>query len=359
MATAMSPLWTRRILGAVFCAVLALCAAQRTRAQETPPAQIQTVDMPLVAWVSSRAHALPDFAVNADRIAQFRALLESLLDRNHAQALGQAQALGYLLVRLHEGGSSFVIASDDSGAGRDPTVVINENPRRDFIAEAPHVPFEPGTGEQALIFLKGLGGRAAIISGAHRCASRTFTACDGTTEVCAGAPQGYRDSDAGHNVDTLFHAGHVLFAQRWREAVVMALHGMKEDADGVRTSLIVSNGIRAEDAAAQTAATRFRLALNARIREPGRVVSCNLPADDVFNARKLCGYTNVQGRQVNGDDDACRGSVDQGTGRFIHMEQDWNVLRPYSQNWQRIGRHHYNRAFMDALARALPLARKL
>jgi hypothetical protein len=219
------------------------------------------------------------------------------------------------------------------------------------------VPFEPGTGEQAIVFLNQLGGRAAIISGAHRCASRTFTACDGTTEVCAGTSQAYRDSDAGHNVDTLYHAAHVLLAAHWPASVVMSLHGMKEDNEGVRTSLIISNGIRAQDSARQTPATKFRVAMTARINEPGAVVSCNLRADDIYKARRLCGYTNVQGRHVNGDDDACRGSVDQGTGRFIHLEQDWNVLRPYSQNWQRIGSYRYGRAFIRALAEVLPPVR--
>jgi hypothetical protein len=107
--------------------------------------------------------------------------------RNWAQAVVQARSIAYLLVTIREGGSAFIIASDDSHTGRDPTVIINLNPRRDFIVGAPHMPFEPGTGEQAAIFPRDLGGRAAIISGAHRCASRSFTACDGETEVCGVA----------------------------------------------------------------------------------------------------------------------------------------------------------------------------
>jgi hypothetical protein len=88
-----------------------------------------------------------------------------------------------LLAVIREGGSTFVIAPDDSHTGRDPTIIMNMNPRRDFVVGAPHMPFEPGTGDQAAIFLRDLGGRAAVISGAHRCASRSFTACDGTMEV--------------------------------------------------------------------------------------------------------------------------------------------------------------------------------
>lgn len=346
----------------LFALTLVLLGTLPAAGQPLPPPDIPEINMPLVAWVAARPHAspdtLPNFETPSDRIGRFRALLDSLVARNFPQAVTQARSLGYALAMLRDGGSTFVIASEDGGAGRDPTVIMNMNPQRDFIVGAPHVPFEPGTAEEAAIFLRDLGGRAAIISGAHRCASRSFTACDGTTEVCGGGAERYRDSDVGHNTTTLYHAAHVLLAQRWPSSVVLSLHGMKEDTDGVRTSVIISNGIRADDGAQQTVATKFRAALNQSIAQPGAVVSCNLPADAVYAFRKLCGYTNVQGRYVNGDADACRVSVDQGTGRFIHMEQDWSVLRPYAQDWQRIGDHGYNSAFIRALAQVLPPIRR-
>jgi hypothetical protein len=137
----------------------------------------------------------------------------------------------------------------------------------------------------------------------------------------------------------------------------MSLHGMKEDAEGVQTSVVISNGIRVDEGVQQSVATKLRTILNRWITRPGAVVSCNLPADAVYEYRKLCGYTNVQGRYVNGDSDACRVSVDRGTGRFVHMEQDWSVLQPYAQGWQRIGSHAYNSAFIRALTLLLPPVR--
>ena len=131
---------------------------------------------------------------------------------------------------------------------------------------------------------------------------------------------------------------------------------MKEDNVGVRTSLIVSNGARAEDQAQQTTATRLRLALGSAIRQPGAVVSCNLAADAVHEFRKLCGYTNVQGRHVNGDADACRGSVEHGTGRFVHLEQDPNVLGAFAQGWARIDQQPFGAALIGAFTAVLPPA---
>lgn len=337
--------------------MLLLLLTSLGRAEPAPP-EIPLVNMPLAAWVASRSHALPDtlpnFETPAGRTETFRAMLASVAARNWPQAAAQAKLIAYLLVMIREGGSTFVIASDDSGTGRDPTIIINFNSRRDLIIGAPHVAFERGTGEQAIIFLRDLGGRAAIISGAHRCASRTFTVCDGTTEVCGGTSQKYRNSDAGHNIATLYHGAHVLFAGWWPHSIIISLHGMREDTEGVRTSVIISNGIRADDTALQTPATRFRRALDRWISQPGTIVSCNLPADAVFAYRKLCGYTNVQGRHVNGDTDACWTSVDRGTGQFIHMEQDWAVLQPYAQNRAQIGHHPLNNAFLKALTEVLP-----
>jgi hypothetical protein len=341
-------------------ALLGIAFGMAPATAEEPLPGIPIVGMPLAAWVAARPHTPPNtlqnFETSPDRTARFGGLLKALLNHEWPQAVLQAGSLTYSLVTIREGDNLFVIASDDSGPGRDPTVIINVKPQLDLIVGAPHEPFERGTGEEAAILLRDLGGRAAIIAGAHRCASRNFSLCDGKTEVCGGASQGYRDSDAGHNIATLYHAAHVQLAERWPSSIVMSLHGMKEDTEGVRTSVIISNGIRADDSAQRTMATRFRAALGGSITQPGAVVSCNLSADAVFEHRKLCGYTNVQGRHVNRDADACRSDVDQGSGRFIHIEQDWTVLQPYVQG--RLDNHPYNDAFVRALALVLPAAAK-
>ena len=208
---------------------------------------IETVEVPLAAWLASRDHALPDtlpdFAVDDARLSAFREFADALAAADWTKARQLAGPLDYQLVAIHEHNDWFVVASDDSGQGRGPTLVINASPRRDLVVEAPHVPFETGTAEQAAVLLRELGGRAAIVSGAHRCASRSFTTCDGRTGVC-GSLEDYRDSDVGHNTGTLFHAAHLAFSEHWRNAIFISLHGMREDTDGVRTSLIISNGAR-------------------------------------------------------------------------------------------------------------------
>lgn len=279
-----------------------------------------------------------------------------MLEKDWTKAERFAQQLNYRIVTINEGGGSFIVASDDNGL--DPIMIVNLRPTRDVIIQAPHVPFEKGTAEQAIILLKDLGARAAIISGAHRCASKSFTMCNGMTAVCSkDDAEGFRDSDAGHNTRTLFHLAHIALSENWEHAVVISLHGMGNDNEGVTTSLIISNGIKADDDSGNTPATRLRYALE-KATTPGRVVSCNVKSDSKYNYRPLCGFTNVQGRHVNGDSDACRIGVTRGTGRFIHIEQDRSVLRPYFEDWSRIDRHPIPLALMRSLSTILPVIRE-
>lgn len=325
--------------------------------QNTPPAGIEVLDVPLVAWVGSRDHAPPnslaDFIEPPDRLAQFRSFAEALSTSDWNSAAAFAKQLNYQLAAIYDDEQWFVVASDDSKSGRGPVVIVNTAPRMDVIFEAPHVPFEPGTGEEALVLMRALKGRAVLVAGAHRCASRTFATCSGKTAVC-GQREDYRNSDVGHNPETLFNAAHVAFANAWPKSVVVSLHGMMEDNDGAKTRIIISNGIHGEDQGQATPATRLRLALDGRFGDPGSVADCNYPADEAFDYRKLCGFTNVQGREVNGSADTCRQSVDSGTGRFIHIEQDWSVLMPYARRWVHIFDDPEAAALRDALAGVLP-----
>jgi hypothetical protein len=333
------------------------CVGTPAVSQTAPPEDLPRIGGPLVPWVTSRPHAapnsLPDFASSDERLAEFRSFVDALARRDWPRVRLHANALAYQVAAVQEAGAWFVVASEGTAAGRDPTVVISLDPRRDVVLESPHVPFEAGTAEQAVVLLRELGGRAAVLAGPHRCASRSFTACSGSTAVC-GTTEGYRDSDAGHNTRTLFHVAHLALSELWPGATVISLHGMKEDAEGVKTSAIVSSGIRADDPGGQLPATRFRLSLDRLLAGPGAIVSCNFPPDLAFGYRRLCGFTNVQGRHVNGGQNACLDSVDRGTGRFIHVEQDWSILRPYAEDWDRISQHPINHAFVQALSDLLP-----
>ena len=175
--------------------------------------ETEIVDVPLVAWVTSRAHALPgslmDFTTPDERTKQFREFVEKLptLDRTRAAEL--AKDLDYQLVEIDEEGKR-VPSRHPTTAGRDAirAIVINTAPARDIILEAPHVPFEAGTAEQAVILFRDLDGVAALVLGSAPLRQQELYGLrrqDGRLHH-HGNDDAIWDSDAGHNTQTLFHS---------------------------------------------------------------------------------------------------------------------------------------------------------
>lgn len=342
-----------------FCLVLAYSlVVARVASAEESSATLERVDIPLVAWIAQQDRARPDSIADmetlvGEKVVDFREMIRAMVAKDFAVASAAARRIAYELVVIENNIASYVVANDNSRTGQHPTIVINTTPTLDAIVGAPHAAFETGTAEQAALLVTLAGARAAIVAGAHRCASQSYVSCDGKTRVC-GTLESYRTSDVAHNPNTLFHEAHILLATAWPNSVVLSLHGMREDTDGAKTSIIVSHGYKSEDVIRISPATRFRFALAERFGEEGEVVSCDLSEDLKYDARRLCGYTNIQGRFVNGDVDVCRDSQTEGTNRFIHIEQDWRILRPFDRSWGSSSKDQTISDFIAATSEALP-----
>ena len=163
----------------------------------------------------------------------------------------------------------------------------------------------------------------------------------------------YRTSDVGHNPATLFHVAHEVLAAAWPEAVVASLHGMRR-TDG--TSIIVSDGSREKRPGDDAVGGRLRDALRAHLGEGTAVVSCNDANDDRHPCRRLCGFTNVQGRSLNGSPNACGADTDVPSGRFIHLEQTWDVLGEFERGRARWAEYPNLSAVLRATVAAIPCA---
>ena len=322
------------------------------------PSPLPSAAGPLALWIASRPHLGPNtlgsFGTSPARLSSFGRFVAFLVSGDWEAARALAPSLNYDVAAIDDGGARYVAAFDRSG--RDATVVVSLAPVRDVVFEAPHVPFEAGTAEEAMELLHRSGGRAALVSGAHRCASMTFAGCSGTTDVC-GRSEAYRDSDVGHYAGTLFQVAHQTLAALWPRSVAVSLHGMRDDAEGVRTSLIVSSGAHGADLGMTLPATRLRAWLGRFPSTDGTVVSCNHPPDDRYGYRRLCGFTNVQGRFANGSLDICSASAETATGRFIHLEQDWTVLRPFAEDWRNISRYPFAMSLVQGIIAVTPPAR--
>ena len=178
-----------------------------------------------------------------------------------------------------------------------------------LVLEAPHPFYDTDTLAQSISLFEQLGARALIVSGTHRCAGNMPSGCDGTTSAC-GSSSPYPESDPAHAVAGTFHALHVALAESLDDAVMVSVHGFGATGASVSdgTTGLIDPG---------APAARLARALSAQV---SGVTSCNEGSGAAFEVR-LCGTTNVQGRQLNGAADACSESRPAGLGRFIHLEQ--------------------------------------
>lgn len=380
----------RKTLQAIATATMVLVGVSTqdvARSEDAAFESIPVVNIPLAAWVAAREHqspdTLPSFSIDQTAVTTFRTFVESLANRDWGKASGEAASLQYRLARIKSEGNWFVVAFDAAKTSLGPTLVVNaETADTDIVFQAPHMPSERGTAEEAVILLAALKGRAAIINGVHRCASRTFTTCDGKTMVC-GSLQAYRDSDGAHNMDSAFHAAHLAFAEKWPSSLAVSLHGMVDDKWGVPTSIVLSNGMTTYDPENAAPATRLRFLLARVFSREGEVASCNWPDDLKLKYPRLCGVTNVQGRHVNGIANVCRldPKADEndsanarkaipiapprmdvdlptgiGTGRFVHIEQDGRIRAAFADQWAKPEPDPTITAFIDGFREIAPRA---
>lgn len=231
-------------------------------------------------------------------------------------------------------------------------MVLAAAPQRDLIVQAPHSVADRATDIQSAIALTRLGARALVLAGAHRCAARAESACSGRTRICGDGRAPYRTSDVAHSPDTRFHTAHLILTGAWPEAAVVQLHGFV--VKGTDAWVVLSDGSR-ESRPGDTALTgQVRDGVRAWFRRPERAVSCQDPDDERFDYRTLCARTNVQGRHLNGVTDVCSDSAEAASGRFLHVEQAWEIRREVRENWRDIDSAPLATIVLDSLGVAIP-----
>jgi len=291
----------------------------------------------LSTYVEGLAHPQSYTALTADRTAQVRTMFDTIdkataamiagdLERNWCAAVDAAGTAGYRLGRYYDTISTrwFIVGEDGSGTGQ-AYFILNPEPKRDLIVEAPHVyatndKLEGRTDTEGMLILRQTLGRGLLINSADRCQG-SQGGCGGTfssSTVCAGFDDGepYRQSDVGHNTDTVFHVLHQAFSDAAASTHFVQLHG-NVDARLQRGGLSVSDG--RTTASTTSLATLFV----SNIQElPIGALPADAVNDCATESKILCGYRNVQGRYTNDPSASCDGlAMPQGGTRFLHLEQ--------------------------------------
>ena len=131
-----------------------------------------------------------------------------------------------------------------------------------------------------------------------------------------GGPEEYRTSDVAADVNNFFQAAHEASLQVEPKPLVISLHGKRPTIG--EPSVIVSDGTRT---AAPEGSLSRKLAGNIAARGTP-TSSCQEPGSSL----RLCGTVSVQGRVSNGATDACAEGPLTASGRFLHVEQDYDKI---------------------------------
>ncbi len=282
------------------------------------------------AFVVAITHGTMYTPLTAAQFDASRALGGAIARRDFVRAQTLAASASYAVrpIRSALSGTCHLVFEPTSIPGQATLIVRVDPVVRDLLLEAPHVPSDRHTDEEAALIYEHVGARGLLIAGAQRCASSVQSGCRSNTEC---SPDGPVESDVAHAVSSSFHAFHLALAVDTGATVALQFHtNLQTATDG---DALVSNGTRVSSPG--THAVRFVDALVASTAglsgclddasttspsQPIRIRSCNVMGA-TFATTPLCGTTSTQGLASNGVADACLGSASSASDRFVHLEQ--------------------------------------
>ena len=251
--------------------------------------------------------------LRADRWAT---LVGYILSGNWSGALTYSLSYSFTVYALHDtvSGRDYIVAYD-TGAG-EGIYVFDPVTSSALVVEVPYPVSDSGTLAQGIELLRGAAGLALLVAGAERCTSTTTVICDGSTSAC-GSTGSYRESDAAHNPNLVFHRIHDELLSDVTGSVAIQLQG-QSDASGAHC--IFSDGTTIDGTSAPVRSIDLRDALRTEIPAwSSAFQSCNDPADTSYTS--TCQTTNVQGRLSNGSSSPCGTAATSSSDRFIILEQ--------------------------------------
>jgi hypothetical protein len=209
------------------------------------------------------------------------------------------------------------------------TYIFNPTPcRENLVLQAPHPKYDYNTGKQTIYCYTRLDAKAFFISGAHRCNNSDTTTCDGSTSACSASSEPYKISDNAHNTNSVFQETTEQIYSLDTNSIFIQLHGFtKLSSDPY---VIMSNGTR------NTPNTDYIPLIKDELYIIDNVLTFKIAHIDT-GWNKLIGFTNVQGRLLNGSQAPCTYHNANGLGgNFIHIEQEKNRLRIDASKWDKM-----------------------
>lgn len=308
----------RALAAAAIAFALGACASSHPQNSGGTCSADGAIEAPSIrAFVTGLQHGGSYEPLSPDQTNALRAASRALLVGDLETARARATVAGYVVRPLHAGSAClWVMQPTDAAPAGQATLVVSGTWQRDLVIEAPHVPNDNRTDEEAAILFESVQARALVIAGAQRCAVTTPSGCHTNRECNAGGVA--VQSDPSHSVTSALHAMHLGLVTGSSKSITLQLHS--NVLANLNGTVLVSNGTILPIAG--TVAD----ALYAALRAPDLDVrSCNDPAHPPA-AGMFCGETNAQSLGSNGATDCCTASIsrsnDAAAHRFIQLEQD-------------------------------------
>ncbi|MCG8328761.1 MAG: fibronectin type III domain-containing protein [Chitinophagales bacterium] len=263
-------------------------------------------------------------------------MVADILAQNYAQAAIDATSFGYTLYAFTDNTGMddklyYLLEEDSPQSKYWGTYVFNPDPcRTNLIIQSPHPKFDFNTGKQGIHVLHEIDAAAFMMSGTHRCNHSGMTLCSGMTKVCSDMDmdEDFRISDLAHSDNSIFQATTRQLLSDISGAVFVQLHGFT--MLGSDPYVIMSNGT--DDAPAPP---DYIPSFRDNLLLEDATLTFKIPHIDIGWDR-LVGFTNTQGRWVNGEANPCTNSPAGPSGQFIHMEQEKTKLRADVTGWDKV-----------------------
>jgi hypothetical protein len=263
-----------------------------------------------------------------------RTALEQLLASQISLAAQTAQSAGFALIKYTDPvrGLYYVL--------RDPPITGNISPGGTYVwrpsaafaavVEVPHPADDARTHLQGIELFLDAGAELLLLAGTSRRSDATLSPCDDAVA------DDFRRSDAAHAVKHLFHVAHEVAEDVLDGPLFLQLHGFGSEgyddlvaqcgsgASGTLDLLVnISDGFRDTSASGAGAppAGSFARTLAETIAAEGTIRACLYNDDTSIYG----GTSNAQGRYTNGSVDACTEHAPESQGRFLHLEQSYDV----------------------------------
>lgn len=255
--------------------------------------------------------------------------LNQLLDSNYVNAEIKLDSVNYDLVEFTDtvGVNNVYYVLRNNSSNYWGTYVYNPDFCRTTVIQAPHPQHDFNTGKQAIHVFMQSHSLFFCMSGTHRCNHSAFSSCDGTTSVCSGNSESFRISDMAHVSSTFFQEATALLFDKFGTSHFIQLHGFSKRSTD--PCVIMSNG------SPFTPTVDYLSLLQSELLVEDSSLTFKIAHIDTAWDR-LRGFTNTQGRWINGSVDPCDDSPTTTSGRFLHIEQEKTKLRADVVGWNKM-----------------------